>query len=161
MRNLLKQRPGWMEVVDHKDNYGQLNFIWTQHKKNPVFDSLLCKLTDAGSETRGDFKEPTNVQTRLYNKLENSYHLYKKKYLFENMKRYYELMGDDPFLALPVTFHIKQGTEDPEFHKFKEYYDNAQREVGSQTSNIWIVKPGEDTNQGHGIHVAQTFNEIK
>jgi hypothetical protein len=32
-------------------------------------------------------------------------------------------MGEDPFKALPVTFHIKQGPEDPEFQKFKEYYE--------------------------------------
>lgn len=31
----------------------------------------------------------------------------------------------------------------------------------NSANNIWIVKPGEDTNQGHGIHVAQAFNDIK
>ncbi len=31
------------------------------------------------------------------------------------MRSYYEAMGYDPFVALPVTFHVKDGLEDPEF----------------------------------------------
>jgi hypothetical protein len=27
--------------------------------------------------------------------------------------------------------------------------------------NIWIIKPGENTNRGHGIQVAKEFDEIK
>lgn len=27
--------------------------------------------------------------------------------------------------------------------------------------NIWIIKPGEDTNRGSGIIVSKDFNEIK
>ena len=27
--------------------------------------------------------------------------------------------------------------------------------------NIWIIKPGENTNQGQGIQVAKEFNEIQ
>jgi hypothetical protein len=34
---------------------------------------------------------------RLYNKLEDSYHLHNKKALLYNMKTYYELIGQDPF----------------------------------------------------------------
>jgi tubulin--tyrosine ligase len=52
---------------------------------------------------------------RLYNKLEDSYHLHNKKALLYNMKTYYELLRQDPYDALPVTFHIKQGPTDPEF----------------------------------------------
>jgi hypothetical protein len=35
------------------------------------------------------------------------------------MKNYYEAMGQDVFDNLPVTFHIKNGIDDPEFQKFK------------------------------------------
>jgi hypothetical protein len=31
------------------------------------------------------------------------------------MKKYYELKGVDPFTKIPLTFHITQGLEDPEF----------------------------------------------
>ena len=40
------------------------------------------------------------------------------------MRSYYSAIGADPFTALPVTFHIKEGLEDPEFVSFKSYYDN-------------------------------------
>ena len=40
------------------------------------------------------------------------------------MRNYYEAICKEPFDALPVTFHVKNGLEDAEFHKFKEYYDN-------------------------------------
>lgn len=31
------------------------------------------------------------------------------------MRFYYEALGQNPFDALPVTFHVKSGIEDPEF----------------------------------------------
>jgi hypothetical protein len=31
----------------------------------------------------------------------------------------------------------------------------------SPDKNIWIVKPGENTNRGNGIDVCQSLNEIK
>ena len=55
---------------------------------------------------------------RLYNKIEDNYHLANKKALWINMRHYYEAIGEDPFNALPVTFHIKEGLEDAEFFRF-------------------------------------------
>ena len=40
------------------------------------------------------------------------------------MRTYYESMHEDPFDALPVTFHVKDGIQDPNFLEFKDYYDN-------------------------------------
>ena len=79
---------------------------------------------------------------KVYNKLEDNYHLANKKALFINMRNYYEAIGREPFDALPVTFHVKSGLDDPEFHKFKDYYDECSKEK----HNIWIIKPGECTN---------------
>ena len=66
------------------------------------------------------------------------------------MKLYYEAQGRDVFSVLPVTFHIKKGEHDPEFHKFAEYYANeeARRQRDPSHHNIWIIKPGENTNRG-------------
>jgi tubulin polyglutamylase TTLL1 len=55
---------------------------------------------------------------RIYNKMENNFHLSNKCALFYNMKRYYEAIGRDPFEVIPLTFHIKRGTDDPEFYRF-------------------------------------------
>jgi tubulin---tyrosine ligase len=60
--------------------------------------------------------------TRIYNKLEDNYHLANKKALLLNMKNYCEAVGEDPFDALPVTFHVKSGLDDPEFKRFTQYY---------------------------------------
>ena len=49
--------------------------------------------------------------------------------MFLNMKIYYEAMGKDVFSALPITFHIKEGLEDPEFNKFKTAYFKEEEEI--------------------------------
>jgi hypothetical protein len=59
---------------------------------------------------------------RMYGKVENNYHLSNKKALFANMKLYYEAMRQDPFDVLPLTFHIKNGVDDPEFKDFKRTF---------------------------------------
>ena len=35
-----------------------------------------------------------------------------------NMKAYFESIGEDPFNYLPLTFHIRNGLDDPEFNHF-------------------------------------------
>jgi hypothetical protein len=121
----------------------------------------------------------------LYNKLEDNFHLSNKKAMFLNIRLYYEAMGKDVFNAVPMTFHIKEGLEDVEFSRFKTFYMKEEEEVKKQKSaktqvangetaedvmlvanastkrNIWIVKPGENTNRGVGITVLKDLDEIK
>lgn len=56
---------------------------------------------------------------------------------------------------LPLTFHIKEGSNDKEFLKFTEVFkgnDNGQYgNLDKLGKTIWIVKPGENTNRGCGI----------
>ena len=52
-----------------------------------------------------------------------------KKALLLNMKNYCEAYNEDVFDGLPVTFHIKNGLSDPEFLRFKAYYDKAEEEI--------------------------------
>lgn len=122
---------------------------------------------------------------KLYNKLEDNFHLSNKKAMFLNIRLYYEAMGKDVFNAVPMTFHIKEGLEDVEFSRFKTFYMKEEEEVKKQKSaktqvangetaedvmqvanastkrNIWIVKPGENTNRGVGITVLKDLDEIK
>lgn len=65
----------------------------------------------------------------MYAKLENNFHLSNKCALFYNMKRYYEALGRDPFEVLPLTFHIRKGTEDNEYTKFLKYYTGIELEI--------------------------------
>ena len=55
---------------------------------------------------------------KVYAKLENNYHLSNKYALFYNMRKYYKALGRDPFDVLPLTFHIRKGTSDPEYKNF-------------------------------------------
>jgi len=74
-----------------------------------------------------DAKKSIDYPVQQYAKIEDNYHLANKKALFLNMKNYYEAQNKDPFYHLPVTFHVKQGVNDPEFVKFKEYYDEMEQ----------------------------------
>jgi len=51
---------------------------------------------------------------------------------------------------------------DPEFVKFAEYYNEVRAKIkrSGNGRNIWIIKPGENTNRGCGIEVASDFGEI-
>jgi tubulin--tyrosine ligase len=92
----------------------------------------------------------------MYGKLESNFHLSNKKALFVNMQYYYNAIGQSPFDALPITYHVKK-IDDVQFVKFKENY---AKEKEYQNPNIWIIKPGEDTNRGCGIEVSNSFEEI-
>ena len=131
------------------------------------------------------------LDTKLYNKIEDNFHMANKKALLLNMTNYYEANGQSVSDSLPITFHIKNGLDDREFTKFKSFYDKEEeaikirkakkkkllspeqspREVEKEKptefyqstatmKNIWILKPGENTNCGNGIQVAKDFNDI-
>ena len=68
------------------------------------------------------------LQYKIYNKIEDNFHLNNKKALFLNMKNYYEALDQDVFDNLPVTFHVKDGLDDPEFYRFKEYYEKTEED---------------------------------
>jgi len=102
--------------------------------------------------------------------MENNYHLSNKKALFYNLKIYYEALqnGVKWWHKLPLTFHVKEGLQDAQFLKFQaffngeesleESYDETIKSLGKQ---IWIVKPGENTNRGCGIQVCKELQQIK
>ncbi len=73
---------------------------------------------------------------------------------------FYELTFRDPFNYIPTTFHIKTGTQDPEWEKFEDYFQNKQKGLGDDI-NLWIIKPGENSNRGQGIEIADNLQEIK
>lgn len=91
------------------------------------------------------------ILTKLQNKLEHNYHLSDKKFLYKNMKEYYFSIGENVFDYLPLTFHI-----DNKGGEFSQFLQNAQ-ELPSQ---LWIVKPGENTNRGTGIFITNKLDAV-
>ena len=61
--------------------------------------------------------------------MEDNFHMANKKALLLNMKNYYDGLNENVFDSLPVTFHVKNGLQDPEFTRFKAYYDKADEEI--------------------------------
>ena len=95
----------------------------------------------------------------MYGKLDANYHLANKKAFFANLMQYYTALNLDPFeVAIPLTFHIKS-CSDPEFKKFEMCFNNFADK--STCQNVWIIKPGENTNRGCGIQVSANLSEIK
>ena len=76
------------------------------------------------------------------------------------MQLYYKLTGKSIVKAFPQTYHIRTGEADPQFKRFLvEYQQIAKNEKGS--NNIWILKPGENSNRGSGITVIKQINELR
>ena len=102
---------------------------------------------------------------KIYNRLEFNQHLNNKKALFINMRNYYTYCceNEDVFNTLPLTFHIKTGQDDPEYLKFTRYYQSEQQKckTSKHRKNIWIIKPGENSNRGSGIKVEQDIGRIR
>lgn len=59
---------------------------------------------------------------RIHNHFESNWNLTNKKALFYNLKAYYELIKDDPFVYIPLTFHVKE-PGDKAWDEFKSVYD--------------------------------------
>ena len=99
---------------------------------------------------------------KIYNKLEFNQHLANKKGLFRCLKNYYEAIGKNVFDCHPTTFHIVNGEEDCEFARFLEAFNKIEKAKKKKKSkNLWIIKPGENSNRGNGIQVCKTLAEIK
>ena len=83
------------------------------------------------------------------------------------MKKLYEATKEDPFIYIPLTFHV-QKHGDEEWMNFLEAFKERGEELKGKESkikkkkekNLWIVKPGENSNQGNGIQVFDNLEEI-
>jgi hypothetical protein len=79
------------------------------------------------------------------------------------MSKYYQLQNKNVFDALPLTFHVAKGLEDPQFAKFLQAHSDFEdrQKKGEDIKNIWIMKPGENSNRGNGITVCHALVDIK
>lgn len=99
----------------------------------------------------------------MHNHFTNNFEIGNKKALFYHLRHYYELIGKNPYEVIPLTFHVKKGTSDPEYVKFIKEFNKIKSELlkaeksnkstKKLSKNVWIVKPGEISNRGNGITV--------
>jgi len=177
VRSVLKQRWWWCYGKKEDEN---LNLLWTEWSKKEFIQKLPSK--NKGENT----VEGDSTKIRMCNHIENHYHLSNKKAMFYNMSQYYMALDKDPFDTLPLTFHIRNGLTDPEFLKFTAHYQKLEEVLKSYLAeqasspidskakegkqrkdkvrvekNVWILKPGENTNRGKGIQVLRELDDIK
>eukprot|EP00826_Nyctotherus_ovalis_P037751 TRINITY_DN3470_c0_g3_i2.p1 TRINITY_DN3470_c0_g3~~TRINITY_DN3470_c0_g3_i2.p1 ORF type:complete len:649 (+),score=156.29 TRINITY_DN3470_c0_g3_i2:73-2019(+) len=161
VRTVLKQRWWWgaAESID------SANLVWTQWKKLKVINSLPSHNdspeTKKWVSNKRNLLKTTQVNSfiRICNHVEGNGHLGNKRALFYNMKSYYESINKDPFEAMPLTFSIKSEA-DTEYNYFLKVYNDFERDKSLQSQNMWIVKPGENSNRGNGITVVKGLKEI-
>ena len=75
------------------------------------------------------------------------------------MRKYLSLKNINPFSIIPLTFHITKGLDDPQFEAFKLQFNKIEQN-SKNTRNVWIVKPGENTNRGCGITISYGLDDI-
>lgn len=158
VRSLFKNRFWWM-IADKGADMERVNFMWTQVKNASYMDALLCKFPEkqsglGGKSGKAPSKEPPayaadsiyakQLENKIYNKCEDNFHVANKKALFLNMRNYYDSLSQEPFVNIPLTFHVKNGTADPDFHKFKEYY--RQREAQVRERKALRIKLKQERN---------------
>jgi tubulin--tyrosine ligase len=133
IKRLMMER--WWWNTYEKQQTDMPHFRWTQWRKNPIMDKLpsTTEFNEKHAETslnskskvitpigpdNTEIKRVKSTEIRVYNRLSGNFHLSNKKALFLNMRAYYQsISGEEShvFNFLPVTFHIKNGLEDPEF----------------------------------------------
>ena len=148
------------EIINDK----KLNIINTNNHLKKLINSndknLIDRVNEMSEKNIKKLKENISIIDlkkiiRIYSHLEFSFNLGDKKYLFNNLKEYFENINDDVFNYIPLTFHIKEGIKDEEYQKFIELFEKEK--------SIWIIKPGENTNKGKGITITcdlAVINEI-
>jgi hypothetical protein len=95
-----------------------------------------------------------------HNHLPNNGVLGNKKALFYILREYCDLNGLNVFSIVPKTYHVQLGLNDNQFNLFVEAFKKKEGSV-STACNVWIVKPGEDTNRGSGIMCCNTIEAVK
>lgn len=125
-------------------------------------DLGFFKIKNSHSYTVLNTQEIHSNSIKIYNKLEFNQHLANKKGLYKSLKSYHKILGTNIFSYHPVTFHIKTTEDNEEFASFMQAFNKYEkRKNKKKCKNIWIVKPGENSNRGNGIKVCKSLGEIK
>ena len=154
VKALMRERWWWIPADDIQKPY---NLLWTQWRTMDFISTL------------GTFTKPIQGSLiRLSNHFEGNYYLGNKKDMHKCLALYYSLIGKDVSDIVPLTFHIKYGKSDLEYTKFMNVYRNYETLINSSSGevnnktykNVWILKPGENSNRGNGISISDNINEI-
>lgn len=108
---------------------GSTNSELAFKKQNSSTTNSAAKRFGKNKKDEKEEEKEENVTSHnllMYAKMENNYHLSNKKAIYYNMKVYYEAIGKEYYNYCPLTFHIKDGLNDPQFLKFEQLYNDLQ-----------------------------------
>lgn len=101
--------------------------------------------------------------TVIHNHFEAGNQLGDKISMCKNMRAFYEKEDKYIYDYLPLTF-IVYTIHDVNFISFLEHFNDlerAKKESCDSFRNLWILKPGEDSNRGKGVIVMDKLTKIK
>lgn len=108
-------------------------------KRNRIF----CNSKNNSKFTCKNIVQLDLKNIRIHNHLPNNYIISNKKALFYTMSKFYEKTKQEVFQYLPLTFHIQNGLEDPEYLKFlNSYYERAKKIRARDKDKQTAVEPG-------------------
>ena len=111
----MKQRQHW--CIAQNEDFSECNFIWNSWLKErhvKFLKHIKPKLVN-----QEDAPERKWKNLKLYSRIECNYHLTNKKGLLLSMKEYYQKIGKEPFLVLPLTYNVSS-LADHEFKLFEK-----------------------------------------
>ena len=173
-------------TFSNEDDWNDCDFIWSPWKNDQIINSmksfnLNCydneyfitnhseKIVNSrfkyiNNESKEErHKESTmrvrndstnaKAKKRVYNHLEGISNISNKKDMFINLREYYKNIQEDLFQSIPETYHILN-SQDAELQRFITRFEE------NPNLNIWIIKPGENSNRGNGIIITDKLKVI-
>jgi hypothetical protein len=136
--------------IDHNESETEYEAIEEEAKLLNIFHGSHSKrfYTRVSEREERKYLRRMRVPEVLHNHYEANYMLGNKKALFYNMSEYKLFKKQNMFEYIPLTFHVEQVNSKP----WKEFESKAK----GNRNWLWIVKPGENSNQGRGIFVSDS-----
>eukprot|EP00931_Biecheleriopsis_adriatica_P051098 TRINITY_DN29609_c0_g2_i1.p1 TRINITY_DN29609_c0_g2~~TRINITY_DN29609_c0_g2_i1.p1 ORF type:complete len:742 (-),score=116.80 TRINITY_DN29609_c0_g2_i1:74-2191(-) len=189
IRQILRNRPSWCPgpgdpgnsagtrnteerrvKLTPSDDLPEIHFLWSQYLVrdwlNAMADEQHGLVVALNEETKLQLKpKPADSQAtqpvpsaRAHNHFDGNPVLTSKAGLRETMVNFYLQRGRDPFGAVPLTFVVRKGSSDEQFQHWCRAFDDITESKGQR---MWLVKPGDKSNQGRGIVVCDSKEEVQ
>lgn len=78
-----------------------------------------------------------------------------KNALYYNLSAYCEFSQKDLSQMVPLTFYLEKGNKKA-IGDFEKVFNESKK-----NNSVWILKPAENSNRGHGIEVTNSMQQIK
>eukprot|EP00439_Symbiodinium_sp_Y106_P081745 s829_g20.t2 len=143
----------------------EIQLLWSQYVVRDFLDAMAEEqegwIVSYNDETKIRLERRETaagpVGVRAHNHFEKNALISSKAGLRETMVGYYTSHSRDPFGAIPLTFVVRTGSGDPEFVRWLESFE----ELRARKESVWLVKPGDKANQGKGIVICDSVEEVR